>query len=152
MATGEHQDWVYLTSQPLTPAQLVTHVTCPEAGGVVVFIGTTREMTEGRQTRYLEYEAYEEMARDQLAHIVKTAREQWPIVRCAVAHRLGRVDLCEASVVIAISCPHRRDAFAAASWMIDSIKQVVPIWKCEHWADGSHEWIHPTIPDPSPTP
>ncbi len=68
---------------------------------------------------------------------------QWPLVGCALVHRLGEVGLGEASVAVAVSSPHRRDAFAAAEWLMDRLKQEVPIWKQEHWADGSSEWVHP---------
>jgi molybdopterin synthase catalytic subunit len=110
----------------------------------VLFLGTTREMTDGRRTATLDYEAYDEMAEKKLAELETEARERWPLVECEIVHRLGRVPLAEASVAIAVSTPHRTDAFAAGQWLIDTLKRDVPIWKQEHWADGTSEWVHPT--------
>lgn len=114
------------------------------AGAVVLFLGTTRELTAGRRTATLDYEAYDAMAERKLAELEAEARRRWPIVECLIVHRLGEVPLAEASVAIVVSTPHRADAFAAGQWLIDTLKQDVPIWKCEHWADGTTEWVHPT--------
>jgi molybdopterin synthase catalytic subunit len=122
------------------------HVASTRAGAVVVFLGTTREFTEGRQTVRLIYEAYAEMAEQTLGLLQQQARARWPLIACAIIHRLGQVDLGEASVLVAVSSAHRRDAFAAAEWLIDRLKQDVPIWKQETWADGAVEWIHPSPP------
>jgi molybdopterin synthase catalytic subunit len=110
---------------------------------VVLFLGTTRELTGGRQTVTLDYECYEEMAQRKLAELEDQARQRWPILHCAIVHRLGRVDVGEASVAVAVSSAHRQPAFEAGQWLIDTLKVVVPIWKCEHWADGTTEWVHP---------
>ena len=110
---------------------------------MVVFWGTTREFTGERQTVQLSYEAYPEMAQSQLEQLETQARERWPLEGCLIVHRLGEVGLGEPSVLIAVSSPHRRDAFEAAQWLMDRIKEDVPIWKQEHWADGRTEWIHP---------
>ena len=109
----------------------------------MLFLGTTRELTAGRQTVALDYEAYREMAERQLAELEAEARRRWPVIECIIVHRLGRVPPTEASVAIAVSTPHRRDAFAAGQWLIDSLKRDVPIWKREQWADGTTEWVHP---------
>jgi molybdopterin synthase catalytic subunit len=114
------------------------------AGAVVLFLGTTRELTAGRRTATLDYEAYDAMAERKLAELEAEARRRWPIVECLIVHRVGEVPLAEASVAIVVSTPHRADAFAAGQWLIDTLKQDVPIWKCEHWADGTTEWVHPT--------
>ena len=136
---------IQLTNQPIDTAALLERTRHPEAGAVVLFLGTTRELTDGRQTVALDYEAYREMAERQLAELEAEARRRWPVIECIVVHRLGRVPPAEASVAIAVSTPHRSDAFAAAQWLIDSLKRDVPIWKREQWADGTAEWVHPGI-------
>ena len=78
------------------------------------------------------------------------ARRRWPIIECVIVHRLGHLELGAASVAIAVSSPHRSDAFAAGQWLIDTLKEVVPIWKCENWADGGTEWVHPGM-EPLPS-
>jgi molybdopterin synthase catalytic subunit len=134
---------VELTRDPIDAQGVLRAVQSTQAGAVVLFLGTTREFTAGRQTVRLHYEAYADMARRQLELLETQARAQWPLVGCALVHRLGEVGLGEASVAVAVSSPHRRDAFAAAEWLMDRLKQEVPIWKQEHWADGSSEWVHP---------
>jgi molybdopterin synthase catalytic subunit len=134
---------IELTKQPIDACALLASVSQPAAGAVVLFLGTTRELTDGRRTLSLDYEAYDEMAERKLAELEAEARRRWPVVECAIVHRLGRVPLAEASVAIAVSTPHRADAFAAGQWLIDSIKRDVPIWKQEHWSDGKSEWVHP---------
>jgi molybdopterin synthase catalytic subunit len=134
---------IELTNDTIDTSAVVNRVRHPEAGAVVLFLGTTRELTAGRQTVALEYEAYREMAERQLAELEAEARRRWPVIECNIVHRLGRVPPTEASVAIAVSTPHRRDAFEAGQWLIDSLKHDVPIWKREQWADGSQEWVHP---------
>jgi molybdopterin synthase catalytic subunit len=136
---------IQLTDQPIDTAALVDGARHPQAGAVVLFLGTTRELTGDRQTVALEYEAYREMAERQLAELESEARRRWPVIECTIVHRLGRVPPSEASVAIAVSTPHRADAFAAGQWLIDSLKRDVPIWKREEWADGTTEWVHPGI-------
>ena len=132
-----------LTNHPINSAPLLDRVQSTAAGAVVLFLGTTREMTDGRQTASLDYECYPEMASRQLAELEAEARRRWPIVECYIVHRLGHLELGEASVAIAVSTPHRDDAFAAGRWLIDTIKQQVPIWKRENWSDGQTQWVHP---------
>ena len=134
---------IHLTREPIDTNALLARATTPAAGAVVLFLGTTRELTEGRRTVTLDYEAYDEMAERKLAELEAEARGRWPLVDCQIVHRLGRVPLAETSVAIVVSTPHRADAFAAGQWLIDTLKQDVPIWKCEHWADGTTEWVHP---------
>jgi molybdopterin synthase catalytic subunit len=136
---------ILLTHEPIDTAEIVGRAGHPEAGAVVLFLGTTRELTDGRQTVALEYEAYEEMAGRRLSELEAEARQRWPVIECIVVHRLGHVPVGEASVAIAVSTPHRGDAFAAGQWLIDSLKRDVPIWKREEWADGTTEWVHPGI-------
>src|SRR5437660_671683 len=118
-----------LVDQPIDTAALLELVNSPRAGAVVLFLGTVREMTGGRRTVALDYECYGEMARKKLAELEAEARRRWPIVECAIVHRLGRLQLAEASVAVAVSTPHRHDAFEAGKWLIDTLKAEVPIWK-----------------------
>jgi molybdopterin synthase catalytic subunit len=134
---------IQLTNQPIDTSALLAAVRHREAGAIVLFLGTTRELTAGKQTVALDYEAYREMAERQLAELEAEARRRWPVIECSITHRLGRVPPTEASVAIAVSTPHRSDAFAAGQWLIDSVKRDVPIWKREQWADGTTEWVHP---------
>jgi molybdopterin synthase catalytic subunit len=136
---------IQLTDEPIDTAALVKRAGHPQAGAIVLFLGTTRELTDGRQTVALDYEAYGEMAQRKLAELEAVARRRWPVIECIVVHRLGRVPPAEASVAIAVSTPHRSDAFAAGQWLIDSLKRDVPIWKREQWADGTTEWVHPGV-------
>jgi molybdopterin synthase catalytic subunit len=136
---------IELTHEPIETNALIHRAGHGEAGAVVLFLGTTRELTDGRQTIALDYEAYGEMAQRRLSELEAEARQRWPVIECIVVHRLGHVPIGEASVAIAVSTPHRRDAFAACEWLIDSLKRDVPIWKREQWADGTTEWVHPGI-------
>ena len=140
---------VEITESPIDSHQALQRMSSPRAGAVVVFLGTTRELTDSRQTRSLEYECYREMAERKLAELEQEARRQWPLVECLLLHRVGLVGLGETSVLVAVSTPHRQEAFQAAQWLMDAIKRDVPIWKKENWADGSSQWVHPgTAPDP----
>lgn len=138
-------DWVQLAAARISAAAVIAHVTDPAAGGVDVFLGTTRSETraDGVELLALDYEAYAEMAEAQMRELLVAARARWPIVRAAILHRVGRVGLGEASVVIAVSCPHRAAAFESCRFLIDELKKSVAIWKKECWADGSMSWIHP---------
>ena len=146
---------IQLTHNTIDSEQLVEAARDPQAGAVVLFLGTTREFTAGRQTTTLEYEAYQAMARQELARLEAEARQRWSLVYCAIVHRLGEVALAETSVAIVVSAAHRSEAFAAGNWLIDSLKESVPIWKREQWADGSSAWIHPqpeVVPGESSSP
>jgi molybdopterin synthase catalytic subunit len=136
---------IQLTDNPIDTAALLARARHLNAGAVVLFLGTTRELTAGRQTVALDYEAYREMAEQKLAELEAEARRRWPVIECILVHRLGRVPPAEASVAIVVSTPHRRDAFAAGEWLIDTLKRDVPIWKREQWADGTTEWVHPGV-------
>lgn len=135
---------VELTQDPIDAAHVLQRVQRAEAGAVVLFLGITRQFTSGRETTELRYEAYEEMAERELAQLEAQARTRWPLVECVIVHRLGLVPLAEASVAIAVSSPHRAAAFEAGQWLIDALKETVPIWKQEHWSDGQTEWVHPS--------
>lgn len=134
---------VKLTREPIDTSGLLDAAQSPEAGAVVLFLGVARRVTDGRETKELTYDAYESMAVKELQALEVRARERWPLAQCAIVHRLGVVPLGEASVAVAVACPHRQEAFEAGQWLIDTLKQRVPIWKQEHWADGQTEWVHP---------
>lgn len=140
---------IELTHEKIDSAKILESVQSNDAGAVVLFLGTTREFTRGRQTQSLDYECYPEMAEKKLAELEGQARQRWPIVESAIVHRLGHLELGEASIAIAVSSPHRQDAFEAGKWLIDTIKEVVPIWKKENWADGRSDWVHPGIEPPA---
>jgi molybdopterin synthase catalytic subunit len=135
---------IELVRDKIDSQQLLDAVATTAAGAIVLFLGTTREWTKGRRTLWLDYDCYPELALRKLEELEAEARRRWPVLDVRIVHRLGRVDLAEASVAVAVSSPHRRDAFEAGQWLIDTLKEVVPIWKQEHWEDGSAEWIHPT--------
>ena len=99
-------------------------------------------MTGQLETRFLEYDAHPQMAEQKLAEIAELAAERWSLIAVAITHRLGRVELAETSIAVAISSPHRLAAIEAIEWIMDRVKESVPIWKKEHWADGSTQWIH----------
>ncbi len=129
-----------ISAEPLDPAALVAYVQTPADGAVVSFAGVARNNFGGRATAHLSYEAYAEMAAPVLAQIADEARERWPIGRAAVHHRVGRLEIGETAVLVVVAAPHRQAAFAAAAYIMDRIKEVAPIWKREHWADGESEW------------
>lgn len=134
-----------LVHEPIDTTSLLAEVGSPEAGAVVLFLGVTRAITDGRETASLDYECYPQMAEQKLAELEAEARRRWPLTGCAIVHRVGHLDIGEASVAVAVSAPHRREAFEAGQWLIDTLKAVVPIWKRENWADGTTEWVHPGI-------
>lgn len=132
-----------LVRRAIEPQRLLAAVADHEAGANVLFVGTARAATGGRPTVALDYEAHEPMAGPELERLCRVAVEKFGLVACAVEHRLGRVPVGEASVAVAASAPHRREAFAAAEWLMERIKREVPIWKCEERPDGRRDWIHP---------
>ncbi len=121
--------WTELSRQPLAVAEAHAFLTDERAGGTCVFVGTSRRWTDGVETAALEYEAYEPMAQASLASLAGQALERWGAVRVVVLHRLGVVPLAEASVVVGVACAHRKEAFEAARWLIDTLKDSTPIWK-----------------------
>lgn len=129
-----------ITDQPIVPEEVTDKVIRREAGAITLFIGTVREITQGRRTLYLDYEAYPSMAVVQLERIGQEVRDKWPNTRTAVTHRIGRLMISDIAVVIAVSSPHRKAAYEANEYIIERIKQIVPIWKREQWEDGT-EWI-----------
>lgn len=128
-----------VTYDAIDAAEVAAKVNHPNHGASLVFIGTTREMTAGQRTVLLEYEAYVPMAIKTMEAIGEEIGAKWPGALCAITHRLGKVAIAEASVVIAVSTPHRADCYEASRYAIERLKQTVPIWKKEIWEDGS-EW------------
>ena len=114
------------------------------SGATTLFLGTVRDVNDGRAVTGIEYSAYEPMAEREMRAIAAEAVEQWPEVRVALVHRLGMLGLGETSVAIAASHPRRAPAMDAQRWMIEELKRRVPIWKREHYADGTREWVDPT--------
>ena len=126
--------------EPIDLNELVRYVTDAEAGAIATFIGTTRNNNEGRKVIALDYDGYPEMAEKELARIGAEAKNKWPICKMAIVHRLGPVQIGEASVIIVVSSAHRDAAFAASRFAIEEIKKTVPIWKKEMF-EGGEVWI-----------
>ena len=137
---------VAVTAEPLDIEPLVALVGAGGDGAVVTFAGLVRDHNQGRQVRFLEYEAYEPLAVRALQRIVDEAKALWP-ARVAAHHRIGRLEIGEASIVIAAASAHRADAFAACRYTIERVKQIVPIWKREHF-DGGDVWLEGAAADP----
>jgi len=121
----------------------------PGAGAVVYFDGIVRNHSEGKRVKFLEYEAYEAMAEEKLREIGEEIQRRWPVSKVAILHRVGRLEVGESSVIIAVSSPHRDHAFAACRFAIEQIKILVPIWKREHWEEGGGHWVHVEETTPS---
>jgi molybdopterin synthase catalytic subunit len=122
-------------------------VSAPACGAVTCFVGIVRNLNAGRRVLWLDYEAYEPLAVKAFEQIDREARDRWPSIRLAIHHRIGRLDIGEASVVIAAASPHRADAFAGSRYAIERLKQIAPIWKHEHFDDGD-TWIEGATADP----
>ena len=135
---------VRLTRDVIDFAALTEAVRRPGCGAVALFLGTVRDLTGDQVTVALDYEAYPEMAEKTLAQVEAEMRARWTVGDVALVHRLGHLEVGEVSVAVTVSCPHRADAFEACRYAIDRLKQIVPIWKKENWADGRTEWVHPT--------
>jgi molybdopterin synthase catalytic subunit len=129
-----------IVDEPIKVEEIVKKVERREAGAVTTFIGTVREWTKGRRTLSLEYQAYASMAVKMLEQIGGEIKEKWPTAQTAISHRVGHLQISDIAVVIAVSSPHRKIAYEANEYAIERIKQIVPIWKKEHWEDGE-TWI-----------
>jgi molybdopterin synthase catalytic subunit len=138
-----------ITESAIDPARLLAAVGNPAAGASVLFLGTTRNENAGRRVTRLEYEAFASMAVREMRQLARQGRRRWPLRRVAMAHRTGIVPIGDASVGIAVSAPHRAEAFEACHWLIDRLKEIVPIWKKEHFRGGT-VWIgtQQGAPDP----
>ena len=142
---------ISIVSQPIDTAAVLAAVSSPLAGASVLFVGTTRQFTGDLETERLSYECYEAMAIVKLEELRAQACKKWDIVECAIQHRIGEVAIGEASVAVAVSTRHRKAAFESAEWLMERLKDEVPIWKQEHWADGGQAWIHDKASPASPS-
>jgi len=135
---------IQLLDQPLEPQQCIDHVSHPAAGGIDVFIGTVRDNTKGKAVVRLDFEAYGKMAISEMRKIAEQMAERWPTHRISIHHRVGSLQIGDIAVIIAVSTPHRKAAFEACQYAIDTLKDTVPIWKKEIFEDGE-VWVaaHP---------
>ena len=134
-------DLYQVVEHPLSPEAMAAAVEDPGAGGIVIFSGVVRNETRGRPVKFLEYEAHAPMAEAKMREIGETVRARWPgVKRVAMRHRVGRLEIGEASVLIAVAAAHRGDAFEACQYAIDTLKRIVPVWKKEHFEDGE-VWV-----------
>ncbi len=143
----DHQRWVALMDEELPAAGVDKFLRDRNAGAVTVFLGTTREFTSGVQTESLSYESYQSMALTEMHRLIDEAIGKWRIEKVCVLHRLGVVDVEEASVIIGVSTAHRSDAFDACRFLIDALKESVPIWKKETFISGESIWVNDPLPD-----
>ncbi len=161
----ENVDSAWVTQEPIDGAALPSLVGVPEAGAHVLFLGTVRQFTDSSNTGFhdlgdpvmidgrqviqtvaLEYDCYPAMAQKAMAALLAEARSRWDLCRQVMVHRVGRLELCETAIAIAVSSAHRKNAFAATEFLIDQVKVHVPVWKREILPDGSGHWIHPGVP------
>ncbi|MFO0934925.1 MAG: molybdenum cofactor biosynthesis protein MoaE [Gemmataceae bacterium] len=142
---------IALTRELIDESELLRNVKSPHAGAVCLFLGTVRDLTGDEVTVFLDYEAYPAMAEAKLAEIEAELRRRWPVENVAIVHRLGRLAVGEASVAVAVSSPHRVHAFEACRYAIDTVKELVPIWKKDVADSGREQWKHPE-PIARPTP
>jgi molybdopterin synthase catalytic subunit len=130
-----------LVDEPIDTQALIAEVSSASNGAVILFIGTVRDVNDGRRVSGMEYSAYRSMAERELADIAREAGERFGTADVVVEHRLGELELGEASVAIAVGHPHRGHAYDASRYVIEQLKKRVPIWKLEHYEDGSREWV-----------
>ncbi|HRI04590.1 MAG TPA: molybdenum cofactor biosynthesis protein MoaE [Pyrinomonadaceae bacterium] len=133
-------DFAELTTSPIDITSVARRVVPPECGATVTLDGYVRQFTKGRETLYLEYEAYEPMALKEMKKLIEAAKSEFEISNVGIVHRVGKLEIGETSVVISVAAPHRKAAFAACEWLIKELKRTVPIWKKEVYADGE-EWV-----------
>ncbi len=149
MSSSNHSA-IELVRDPIDTNHLLARARRPDCGAVLLFLGTTRDWTGTDQTEFLEYDAYETMAISEMQKLADDALNRWPVKSVSIVHRLGRVDIGEASVAIVVSSAHRGPAFQAGEWLIDTLKELVPIWKKDHRVTGSSDWLHPPSDTPKP--
>lgn len=131
---------IELSHDPLSLDRCLESVRRPGSGGLVTFVGMVRDHSNGKAVTHLEYEAYEPMALVKLRQVAGEAEQRWPIQALAIQHRLGRLDIGDDAVIIAVACAHRGEAFAACQYVIDRLKEIVPIWKKE-FGEGGEVWV-----------
>ncbi|HEK9100712.1 molybdenum cofactor biosynthesis protein MoaE [Bacillus pfraonensis] len=134
------QELFKIVHDTISVEEVTNQVSRREAGAITIFVGTVREITKGKRTLSLEYQAYESMAVKMLSQIGKEIKGKWPDTQVAITHRIGKLEITDIAVVIAVSSPHRKAAYQANEYAIERIKQIVPIWKKEFWEDGTM-WI-----------
>ena len=142
---SEDEQYFLVTENPLNASRLAELVRRDESGAVALFSGVARNESDGRRVLALEYDAYPEMAARKLREVAEEVRARWPITGIAIHHRIGRLAIGEASLLVAVSAAHRRESFEACQYAVDRVKQTVPIWKKEIWEDGEGAWVagHP---------
>ena len=133
-----------LVERPIDPAALLREVADSSHGATVLFLGTVRDVNDGRPVTGIDYRAYPAMAESEMAAIVREAAERFGTASVVAEHRIGRLDLQEISVAIAVAHPRRTTAYEASRYVIEEIKRRVPIWKMEHYVDGTREWVDPS--------
>ena len=138
--TVETTDFCELSNAPLDVGEIARRVVPPECGATVTLDGYVRKFTKGRETLHLVYEAYEPMALKEMQKLIEKAKRDFEIANVGIVHRLGKLEIGETSIVIAVAAPHRKVAFAACEWLIRELKRTVPIWKKEVYADGE-VWV-----------
>lgn len=136
---------IEITENSIDCQKVLQSVFDENCGANLLFTGTTRKMTGELETQFLHYECYQDMAVKEMKSMCDEARSRWPVQKISVVHRVGRVEIGEASIVMAVSGAHRKETFAAGQWLIDELKRKVPIWKQENGRDGSKEWVHPGV-------
>jgi len=129
-----------ITQQPIDIVRLLEQAHHPKAGGIVLFSGEVRDHHAGKDVLYLEYEAHVPLAEKMIREIVQAAKEKWNLNHAAAVHRIGKLEISESAVVVVTAHAHRKQAYEANQYIIDRIKHEAPIWKCEHYSDGSYEW------------
>ena len=136
-----------VSAEPLDAAKIAAAVASPACGAVTTFVGLVRDNNAGRRVLWLDYEAYAPLAQAAFERIGVEAARHWPAVALAIHHRTGRIEIGDASVVIAAASPHRSDAFAACRYAIERVKQIAPVWKHEHF-EGGEAWVEGAVADP----
>lgn len=142
-----------VSREPLDLQRLINFVRKDESGAVALFYGVVRNHNQGRRVRYLEYDAYPGMAVKKMREVAEEVRARWPITELGMMHRMGRVEVGEAALVVAVSSPHRREAFEACQYAVDRVKEIVPVWKKEV-GEGGEVWVegHPVSPPETAAP
>jgi molybdopterin synthase catalytic subunit len=134
----------YITSRKIDPMTAIKEVAADSAGGIAVFVGTVRNFNEGKRVKSLTYQVYRPMAEKSMAEIEAEVRRKWPVRKIRLVHREGKLSVGEVSVVVAVSCAHRGEAFEACRYAIDRIKEKLPLWKEESDAGGKKSWVEGT--------
>jgi molybdopterin synthase catalytic subunit len=133
-----------ISQKPIDPAKALTSVMDDDAGGIILFVGTVRNQTDGRRVKGLEYQVYRRMAQREIAKLEEEIKRRWPVKSITLVHREGKLKVGDVSVVVAVSAPHRGEAFEAARYAIDRIKDSFPIWKREKFMGGRYAWVKGT--------